>query len=195
MLPWIKHPCFTWDLGPARPSFHRFLVIDSRPQSWSAKIITVMLELPSDLENTVFPLQPLAPSKCEQVLLPMTCNPPRGEIRSRQSLLFSFAHIAKAYAENPAIYSFIGLHSRYWAWENREVFLIDDSDWNYREKWWLSAWELISSLLSLASPFVKTSLTMASESFIQLYDSMSRRMTLESLLVSQAWPWPEFHPV
>ena len=150
-----------------------------------------MLVLPSDLGNTVFRLQPLAPSKYEQVLLPMTSHPPRGEIRSRQNLLFSFAHIAKAYAENPGIYSLTGLHSRYWAWEKREMFLIDDSDWNYREKWWLYAWGHISSLLSLASPFVKTSLTMASESFIQVYDSMSRRMTFESLLVSQAWPWPE----
>ena len=32
MLPWIKHPCFTRDLGPLRPSFHHFLFLDFSPQ-------------------------------------------------------------------------------------------------------------------------------------------------------------------
>ena len=31
-LPWIKHPCFTRDLGPLRPSFCPFLFVDSSPQ-------------------------------------------------------------------------------------------------------------------------------------------------------------------
>ena len=32
MLPWIRHPCLTWDLGPPHLSFRCFLFVDSCPQ-------------------------------------------------------------------------------------------------------------------------------------------------------------------